>query len=140
MTSRRSLASTWLPGETTISLTAPASPACRTVSIFMASSVSTTSPFSTLWPGVTAIDETTRHGSGDVAKLSLIGLPPGADRRRYRAVRNPDHPRLAVELEEDADLSFLIGLADGLQPYDQGFAALERNGRLLTGLEAVEIN
>ena len=121
----------------------PASPAprrpCRrasawsAVSIFIASIDSSTSPALTAWPGLDRRPSRSTPGIGAPTCVVVALLRLGAHLRRRRPPSGSgtrDDARLAVEVEEDADLALLVGLADGLQIADhQRLAALDLDRR-----------
>ena len=71
------------------------------------------------------VETDARHRRGDVGVVAVLGLAAGGELGDGGAVGDADDARLAVELEEDADLALLVGLADRLQAQDQRLAALE---------------
>ncbi len=73
--------------------------------LFMASRVRITSSASMRWPRRTAIEDTEPAWCRKVGGIVLVRLAAALNLDRERAVGNADHARLAVQLEEDADLS-----------------------------------
>ena len=109
------------------------------VSIFIASSVSSTSPRATFMPGARR-DRADGAGHGRAHVLRIAGLDLA--RRRplchLAAIRHAQRARLAVELEEHRARAVLVRIAGGDVAHDQRLAALEIDVDLLARFHAVE--
>ena len=90
-------------------------------------------------PAVTATEATTPGiGAPTWAGLPVLRLGLGGRLGLDRAVRHPDHARLAVQLEEHLDLAVLGRLAHRLQADFQRLAGVDLDRDLLARLHAVE--
>ena len=78
------------------------------------------------------------HGGADVGGVLRVGLGTFDLGDAAFAVGDFDFARLAVEFKEDGDEAVGVGVADGEEFDEEGFARLDFDGDFLIGLKAVE--
>ena len=83
-------------------------------------------------------DDAPGHWCGNVLGIVRFCLRVTLDEVRATAVHDIDGTRLAIELEKDASLAFVIDIAHAQQTDNEPFAALELNFDFLVRPQSVE--